>query len=627
VQPITPVALDRLVRVCLAKNPEERWQSAHDIKLQLEGIRAGEEVAAPTARRAAPMWRWMVVAVLLASLAGYAGGRWGRSEPAKAPVYRTALPPPAGHFYVAYDFALSPDSGRLAFTATSADGVTTLWVKSLATNTDQEISETQGAGYPFWSPDGRAIGFFAEGKLKKADLATAGVQTICDALVGRGGSWNRDGTIVFAPHLGAVLLRVPANGGAPVPATKLHEGISESHRWPTFLPDGRHFLYFVDWSGGRDGLYVGSLEAGEGVLLSADIRGNVAFAAGHVLFLRDGTLYAQPFDTEKLRFTGDPVAIVNQDLEQDSGFGKVGFSASESGALVYQSRRSYSSSLVWFDRSGKEMGTVGDAASYEPRLSSDGRWLAVTRDVATNGHSRVFVADLKRGTITPITAASDRNAAPVWSPDSTMLAYASLRTRIQRKAADGSGEPETLVEAVRLMPNDWSRDGRYLAYMNFVNGVPEIWIYDFVEKKSSKFCGPACAEAQFSPDGRWIVHSIAGSASPGVVVEAFPGPAPRVQISSASGATQGQWRADGKELFYVGSDNRLMAVSIKLGPNRIEASEPRALFQTRMQSARYALFQYAVSRDGQRFLINSLPREDAAAPMMLLTDWTAELKK
>ncbi|HEV2022919.1 MAG TPA: protein kinase, partial [Terriglobales bacterium] len=396
VQPITPAALDRLLRVCLAKNPDERWQSAHDIKLQLEGIRNGEEVAAPTARRAAPMWRWIVVAVLLAALAGYAGGRWGRSEPTKAPVYRTALPPPAGHFYVAYDFAISPDSSRLAFTATSADGVTTLWVKSLATNTDQEISGTQGAVYPFWSPDGRAIGFFAEGKLKKADLATAGVQTICDALVGRGGSWNRDGTIVFAPHIGAALAGVSADGGVPVPATKLHEP-NESHRWPTFLPDGRHFLYFVDWSGGRDGLYVGSLEAGEGVLLSADIRGNVAFAAGHVLFVRDGTLYAQPFDTEKLRFTGDPVAIVNQDLEQDPGFGKVGFSASESGALVYQSRRSYSSRLVWFDRSGKEMEAVGDAASYEPRLSSDGRWLAVTLDVATNGHSRVHVVDLRRG--------------------------------------------------------------------------------------------------------------------------------------------------------------------------------------------------------------------------------------
>jgi Tol biopolymer transport system component/predicted Ser/Thr protein kinase len=628
VQPVTPAALDRLVHVCLAKNPEERWQSARDIKLQLEGIRAGEEKAAPTTGRAAPMWRWIVAGALLAALAGYAGGRWGRTEPAKAPVYRTALPPPAGHFYVAYDFAISPDSSRLAFTATSADGVTTLWVKSLATNTDQEISGTQGAGYPFWSPDGRAIGFFAEGKLKKAELATAGVQTICDALVGRGGSWNRDGTIVFAPHLGAVLLRVPANGGAPVPATKLHEGMSESHRWPTFLPDGRHFLYFVDWSEGRDGLYVGSLEAGEGVLLSADIRGNVAFAAGHVLFVRDGTLYARPFDTEKLRFTGDPVAIVNQDLEQDPGFGKVGFSASESGALVYQSRRSYSSRLVWFDRSGKEMGTVGDAASYEPRLSPDGRWLAMTLDVATNGHSRVHVVDLRRGTMTAITAESDRNAAPVWSPDSTLLAYASLRTRIQRKAADGSGEPETLVEAARLMPNDWSRDGRYLAYMRFVNGVPEIWIYDFVEKKSSKFCGPACAEAQFSPDGHWISHSSGGrTAALGAVVEAFPGPGPRVQISPASGGTQGQWRADGKEFFYVGSDNRLMAVSIKSDWNRIEASTPKALFQTRMQSAKYALFQYAVSRDGQRFLINSLPREDAAAPMMLLTDWTAGLEK
>lgn len=503
-----------------------------------------------------------------------------------------------------------------------------MWVKSLATSSDQEVSGTQGAAFPFWSPDSHQIGFFAERKLKKVDLGTAGVQTICDATLGRGGTWNREGTIVFAPYIGAVLLSVPADGGVPVPATKLHQSVGESHRWPTFLPDGRHFLYFVDWSVGRDGLYIGNLDANEGVLLSADIRGNTAFAAGHLLFVRDGTLFAQPFDTRKLRFTGNPVAIVNQEMEQELGFSRSGFSVAESGALVYQSRHTYSSRLVWFDRSGKELGTVGDAASYEPKLSPDEHELAVTLDQATNGHARVFVIDMTRGTSYPLTAETDRNLTPAWSPDSRMLAYTSQGTTIQRRAADGSGAPETLVEGTRLMLNDWSRDGRYLAYMNFLEGRPEVWVYDLAERKSSRFCGSSCAEARFSPDGHWISHtSGARGGTPAVIVEAFPGPGSQVQLSSASGGTQGQWRADGKELFYVDSDKRLMAVPIKLGPNKIEAGTPHALFQTRMHGAKFALFQYAVSRDGQRFLINSLPREDAAAPMMLLTDWTAVLKK
>jgi Tol biopolymer transport system component/predicted Ser/Thr protein kinase len=627
VQPMTPPALERVVRTCLAKNPDERWQSVQDVKLQLEWIRQrDQEPAQPVAHPPRRLWLWAVVVALLVGVAFQAGLRWGRGETLKPPVYRTALTPPAAHSFVAYDFAISPDGTRLAFTATGADGVTTLWARSLATDSSQEFSGTQGATYPFWSPNGREIGFFAEGKLKRVDLATVGVQNICDALQGRGGTWNRDGTIVFSPRFGGPLARVSATGGVPVPATRLHEGVSESHRWPTFLPDGRHFLYFIDWSEGRNGIYVASLDNGEGTLLSSDIRGNVAFAAGHVLFVRDGTLFAQRFDTEKLRFTGDPVPVVNQEMEQDVGFGKAGFSVADSGVLVYQSRRAYSSRLVWFDRSGKEMQPVGEAASYEPTLSPNGRWLAVTLDAANNGHYRVHVVDLMRGTMTPITSESDRNQAPVWSPDSSMLAYASQEVRIERKAADGSGYPETVVQGRRLMTNDWSRDGRYLVYMNFAKGSPELWIYDFAQRKSFPFSAEVGAEGQFSPDGRWMAYTFgARGGHLEVFVQPFPGPGPRVQISKSGGA-QARWRADGKELFYVGSDKRMMAVSVKAGAT-FEVGTPMPLFQTRMHGARFALFQYAVSTDGKRFLINSLPREDAAAPMTLLTDWTSQLKK
>jgi Tol biopolymer transport system component len=625
VQPMTPPGLDRVVRTCLAKDPEERWQSAQDVKLQLEWIRRGtEEKTQPTARQPRRRWLWAGGMVLLAALAFLTGLRWGRGEAPKLQVYRAALTPPAGHSFEPYDFAISPDGSRLAFTATSADGERTLWVRSLASDSSQEFSGTRGASFPFWSAEGREVAFFAEGKLKKIDLATAGVQNVCDVVRGRSGTWNREGTIVFSPNIGAALARVPATGGVPVPATKFHEGISENHLWPTFLPDGRHFLYMIQWSEGRNGIYVASLDNAEGTLLSSDIRGNVAFAAGHVLFVRDGTLFAQPFDTEKLRFAGDPVPVVSQEMEQDVGLGKAGFSVADSGVLVYQSRRTYSSRLVWFDRSGKEQQPVGEAASYEPALSPDGRWLAVTLDTANNGHYRVHVVDLVRGTMTPITPVSDRNQAPVWSPDSSTLAYVSQETRIERKAADGSGEPETLVQGRRFMATDWSRDGRYLLYMNFVKAGPELWIYDFAQKKPFPF-GPG-AEAQFSPDGRWMAYTLSsGGRGAEVVVQPFPGPGPRVQISKSGGA-QPRWRGDGKELFYIDSDKRVMAVPVKAGAT-FEAGTPTPLFQTRIHSARLALFQYAVSTDGKRFLINSLPREDASAPLTLLTDWASQLNK
>lgn len=625
VQPMTPPALDRVVRTCLAKDPEARWQSAQDVKLQLEWIRQSEPAAAqPAARQPQHLWLWAAGMVLLVAVAFPAGVRWGRGERPKPQVYRTAVTPPPGHSFVPFDFAVSPDGSRLAFTATSADGVTTLWVRSLAGDSSQEFAGTEGAGFPFWSPDGREVGFFTAGKLKKIDLATGGVQNVCDALRGRGGTWSREGTIVFSPNIGAALARVPATGGVPVPATQLHEGISENHHWPTFLPDGRHFLYVIQWSEGRNGIYVASLDQPEGTLLSGDIRGNVAFAAGQVLFVRDGTLFAQRFDTEKLRFAGDPVPVVSQEMEQDIGFGRAGFSVADSGVLVYQSRRTYSSRMVWFDRSGKEMEPIGEAASYQPALSPDGRWLAVALDTANNGHYRVHVVDLVRGTVTPITPVSDRNQAPVWSPDSSTLAYVSQETRIEREAADGSGEPETLAEGRRLMTNDWSRDGRYLVYMSFLKGGPELWIYDFAQKKSLRF--GAGAEAQFSPDGRWMAYTFGGRGREAeVFVQPFPGPGPRVQISNSDGA-QPRWRADGKELFYIDSDKRMMAVAVKAGAT-FEAGTPTPLFQTRIHGARYALFQYVVANDGKRFLVNSLPREDAAAPMKLLTDWTSQLKK
>ena len=624
VQPVSPPELDRVVATCLAKDPERRWQSAQDVRLELGFVRtaAGAPRRPPDARR---MWPWaaMGAALLLFVVAGTWWLARSRAPETPGALYRTALLPPVKHSFVAYDFAISPDGTRLAFTGTSADGVTTLWMKDLSADSNQEFSGTEGATYPFWSPDSRYVAFFSGGKLLKLDTRTGAIQSIASAVVGRGGAWGPDGTILYVNTVGTGLSRGPANGGTPALATTRSETGGESHRWPTFLPDGRNFLFVIDWSL-RDGLYLASLDDPTPLLVAHGIRGNTAFADGKVFYVRDGTLYAQKLDVGRHALVGEPEPIVNQELEQDTGFSRSGFSIAANHAMIYQSRRSYGSRLVWFDRSGKELETVGPPAPYHPRLSPDGRQLALTRDSSSDGHMRVHTVDLARGTVTLIAGDSDRSEAPVWSPDGKRIAYAAYgdRTQLLVRAADGTGQPELLMETQRIMPTSWSRDGRYLFFMNFPHGMPELWVYDFAEIKARALGIAPGAEVNISPDGKWLAYTVGSAgAVPVTYAQPFPGPGPRVQVSAGSG-TQPQWGPDGKELFYIGDDKSLMVVSVATKDGTTEFSAPRALFRTRMHAQRYALYQYAIAPDGQRFLINSLPREDAAAPLTLVTDWT-----
>jgi Tol biopolymer transport system component len=502
-----------------------------------------------------------------------------------------------------------------------------LWIKTLATDSNQEYAGTEGAVTPFWAPDSRDLAFYSAGRLMRLDSHTGALQSIAGAIVGRGGSWSSDGQIIYVAQIGAGLWRVPAIGGTPVAATKTAPSGAESHRFPAFLPDGRHFFFIIDWSNDRDGLYVASVDDPTPHLVSAGMHGNISVVNGQVLFVKDGTLYAQGFDIKRLKLTGEPAAVVNQELEQDTGFSRSGFSVAETGALVYQSRNSYSSRLVWFDRSGKELEAVGPSGPYHPTLSRDGQKVAITADSASDGHMRAHILDLVRGTITNVAADSERSEAPVWSPDGKSIAYATrgLHSQLYRRLPDGTGEPELLAEGPRLMATDWSPDGQYILYMNFLHGVPELWTYDTVAKKNEIRVPPSAAEGQFSPDGKWIAYTTGGrSAQPVIFVQPFPGPGPRTQIS-VEGGTQSRWSPDGKELYYISIGKELMAVSIRVNGGALEASAPHALFRTRMHAPRYSLFQYDVSPDGKRFLINSLPREDAAAPLTLITDWQAQL--
>ncbi|HSE48689.1 MAG TPA: protein kinase [Terriglobales bacterium] len=622
VQAVSPPELDRVVATCLAKDPERRWQSAQDVKLELGFVRAAGSApsSVPGGRR---MWPWAAVgaALLLSVVAGTWWLARGRTPEAAGALYRASLLPPRDHSFVAYDFLISPDGSKLAFTATSADGVTTLWLKDLSSDSNQEFAGTEGASFPFWSPDSRYIAFFAGGRLLKVDTRTGATQPLASAIAARGGAWGPDGTILYVDMSATGLARVSANGGAVSAATVLPAGAGESHRWPTFLPDGKHFLFMIDWSA-RDGLYMASLDDPTPVLVARGIWGNTAFADGKVFYVRDGTLYAQTFDLAKHRLSGEPEPLVNQELEQDSGFSRSGFSIANNRTLVYQSRRSYSSRLVWFDRSGQELEAVGPPGPYHPTLSPDGRQVALTRDSGSDGHMRVHTLDLARGTVTLIAGDSQRNEAPVWSPDGKRIAYATYGEGSQLivRAADGTGSPKVIMESQRMMTNSWSRDGRYLVFMNMVRGFPELWAFDLAENKAIDLQVQG-AEGQISPNGRWLAYTLGRGTSPQTYIRPFPGNGGRLQVSPGGG-TQSRWSPDGSELFYVNEDKRLMAVSVREKGGTLELSTPRPLFRTRMRASRFALFQYDVSPDGKRFLINSIPREDAAAPLTLVTDWT-----
>ncbi len=628
--PLTPPALDRVVRTCLAKDPDARWQSAHDVEIQLKWLEDGvEEGAAPprllSKLRARERFAWGAALLLFLVVVLLAVIQFRTPAPPAQPV-RSSLMPPPGSSLLPDNFAISPDGTRLTFVAVGPGGRNTLWVRALSASSAQQLNGTEDSMLPFWAPDSRRIGFFAAGKLKAADLATGAVQELCDALVGRGGTWSREDTIVFSPIFVGPLLRVPASGGVPVPVTRLSRPDSgQAHRWPYFLPDGKHFLYFVDWSSPGDplgnGIYVGSLDSADPKRISSEITGNVAFESGHLLFVQDRRLMAQPFDPTRLETTGPAVPLGEQELEKEVAFSRAGFSVSANGMLALQSAADAPSRLIWFDANGKELDQIPAARFRDPSISPDGRFLAVSSDDSGNGRRFIRVYDLTRGVSTRLTDAGNEEM-PLWSRDGKQITYVSHAGNsysLAQIAADGSGPPRVLVQGAKMIPNDWTPDGR-LAFMDFEKGAPDLAILSAGNRPATTI-GPG-AEAQFSPDGKWVAFTAASQTVTEVLLQPFPGPGARIQITSAGGA-QPRWSRDGRQIFYIAPDKKLMAVSFD--PQKQSAGAPRALFQTRIVSPVFVLFQYDVAPDG-RFLINSFP-QNISSPLILLTNWTAQLKR
>jgi hypothetical protein len=562
----------------------------------------------------------LVVAVgSLALLAALLVGR-GRG-PDAGPTHRTSVLPPAGVSFAPFNFALSPDGTRLAFVGVGPDGQSSLGVRSLDARMAQELKETLNSESPFWAPDSRGLGFFADGKLKVVDTSSGAIRVLCDAPTGRGGTWNRTGTIVFAPNLGGPLFSISERGGPPKPATPADPESGKAHRWPSFLPDGRHFLYFQDWgiaSGRPNGIYAGSLDGGEPKLVSTDVSGSVFFASGHLLYLQDGSLMAQPFDPQRLELAGPAATVFSQELEKDEAFSRANLSLSENGVAIFQSLSDAASELAWYDRGGREVGRIPRSGLSDPELSPDGRFLAATSDDGHNGQPVIRIIELGRGVSTQLTTGG-QEMMPTWSSDGTRIAYRSgswPRYAIAQVSADGVGDAELLLEGPKVLPNDYLPDGRGLLYMRLDRVPPRLALYDFARRASTDLLPGG--EFQVSPDGRWL----AGVAMRlFVFVQAFPAAGPVVQVSTERGA-QPRWSGDGKRLFFVAPDRKLMEVELQVRGDRLLPRAPRALFQTRIVAPAFVLFQYDVTADGSRFLVNSLKPE---APLTLVTNWSRAL--
>ncbi len=629
-KPLTPPAFDHAIRRCMAKDPEERWQTARDLALELKwiaetGSQTGTAVSSPTKRQISQEIAWGFAAICLLLVFALVATLLLRPAASLQPIRASLLPPPNSSF-LPYNFAVSPDGRQLAFVALGPDGKTTLWVRALSGSGAQQLNGTEGASSPFWSPDSRRVGFFADRRLRTVDVASSAVEVLCDSYFAWGGAWNREGTIVFGPTLRGPLQRVPASGGTPTPATKMmRQGSVQTDRWPFFLPDGKHFLYFADWSSSADpqgnGIYVGSLDAGQGKLISSELKGNAVFASGHLLYVRGRILMAQPFDEDRLEAIGAARPLTGEELEERTSFSVFGFSVSQNGVLVYQPAADSASRLVWYDQNGKELGQLPQIGYKDPALSPDGRFLAVSSDDEHNGKHFLRVVDLQRGTSTRLTDGGDEHY-PLWSRDGKRIAYRSggVTNECYEVPADGSGPPKILLKSeMHAGPQDWSPDGRLL-FMTVTgqNAFPSLGIYSPSDQKVEPFADDG-VEAKLSPDGKWIVYNGAGGA---ILLERFPGHGGRIQISTGAGA-QPRWSHDGRQIFFIQRDRKMIAVSFD--PATGMAGAPRVLFQTRIAVERIAQWQYSVAPDG-RFLINSLPA-NTASPLTLITGWDVSLRQ
>jgi serine/threonine protein kinase/Tol biopolymer transport system component len=640
---VPPRIFDLLDR-CLRKEPQNRLQAIGEARVLWQEFLADpdsfrrELPASAAAGPPAPAWKrilpWAICGLLALSL-GAAGLQLMQREARPEHVLHSSVLPPEGHDWSLYTthpgrVAISPDGQQLAYSAVAeGDSTALLWVHPLDSPVARPLPNTEGAGYPFWSPDGRYVAFFADSKLKKIAVAGGPPVSLCDAPYGKSGSWSANGTIVFTPSARAGIHRVPAGGGECVEITELDQEAGEdSHRHPVFLPDGEHFLFLARRSGGdqQNVVRVGSLDGTTEVAL-VESPSNAAFAAGRLLFVREGTLMAQPFDTGGLELTGEAVPLVEQILQIDGAALSV-FSVSETGRLVYQSGQSNQNSrLVWHDREGLELGALPEAARHnDVDLSDDGAWAATTIETE-GGSTDIWLYDTARQLRIRFTFDQARDVAGKISPDGTLVAFASERNTgnfdLYLKPIGGTGSAELLAaEDTVAFPYSWTPDGRTVLYTGTTGTEDFIKLTSLdgdrepVELLRADY---DLGDPVVSPDGQWLAYTSEESGREEVFVTTFPGAERKWQVSM-NGGEDPRWTRDGSEIIFSGSvDRTFYAAAVTASGGTFSVGEVTRLFTPDMHSD--VGRDWDVTADGERFLINASPEQGRVSALNLVVDW------
>ena len=634
-KPMSPRSLDHVIRRCLAKDPDDRWQTARDVALEMGSVGQADSatqlaVGPETFRwgRIFSLLGWGLAAALLFAILFFNFGPHDKSTPQQQ-VFRTSiLPPDKYRIDWSNPGVLSPDGRLLVFSALGSEPGNQLWLRPLNSLTARPLPGTEGASGAFWSPDSQWIAFFSAGKLRKTSIEGGSPQVICNGPAGRGGSWGPNGTILLVPGFGIPVYSVPATGGTPTPVTQLDKSHQElTHRWPSFLPDGKHFLFFS--RGAENAVYVGVLGSSDRKIIFKNDSNAIYVSPGYLLFVRNGNLMAQPFDTKRLEFTGPAVPVAeNVPTEGITQHGL--FSASNDDIVSIQPKFGKLVQPVWVDRSGKTLEVLGDPAMYvDISVSPDGQKTAFVIVDPQDGTWNTWILDLKGHQKTRLTYESAVGYYPVWSPDGNQIVFATNRMGVAKIfgiPASGVGEATLFLPSDESdIPSSWSRDGKYIAFLRSpINGLDKrsLWIAPTSgDKKPYRLMDVAgtIAEAVFSPDGKWLAYHSDETGRREVYVVPFPEANRKIAISSGGGNTP-RWSPDGKELFYLANDGTLMSTSILPGKNGLQVGKTDALFKT-------SRMIYDVSPDGKRLLVYKEAEDQPASSITLISNWSKIVQK
>ncbi|MBS1807114.1 MAG: PD40 domain-containing protein [Acidobacteria bacterium] len=648
-------ALEKIVRRCLEKKPERRFHSAHDLGFALEALSTPSTSGANRTAVVSTLnttsikrsgWRdrgWMLAAGVLGLAVLVMSFAYFFKRSATAPQSaRLAFVPPENLTFdnASWDSCIvSPDGQKLLFTGRSADGKRQLWVRSLNASDAQLLPGTEDPMSPFWSPDSRSIGFASKGKLRRLDLNGGRPQELADAVRFHGAAWSHTGVILFQLSSGSDLFQIPDTGGQPQKVPLDFKGYVPTHLNPSFLPDGRHFLYRLIDNVSEPKVFVGSLDSTEVKQVLSDGGPALYAPPGWIVFVRNGALMAQAFDAERLEIKGEAVPI-SQSNNNALIIG-VPFSVSTNGVLIWQGDRRPPYQLVWFDREGNQRGVVGPPSNstngHHPRLSPDGKKVALFRTDPQVRNDDIWVIDLARNLPLRVTTSPWYDQLPIWSPDGSQIAHFrgapdASTSGLFKTATSGTGTEERLMN-IPARTTDWSPDGRFIVYTFPKQGNRwDVWCLPlFGDRQAYTLLATEFSESQgqFSPDGRWLAYVSDESGSYEIYVQPFTaeGKLGGVKVRvSPQGGNHPRWRRDGRELFYVATDGQMMTVAVKTGGTTFEADAPVALFKTHLMPQLFnPTTEYDVTPDGQRFLVGTLVGKPA--PVSVILNWEAEAKK